>query len=202
MLHDLPDSDLYLVRHGETDWNRTGRFQGRSDIPLNQTGQLQAHKIGLQLAELVETRSYTERQPRLICSPLLRARQTAEEIGNVLGRKVGDVEISDVLTEISFGEWEGLTTHEVKSSHPDERRARKQDRWNFVPPGGESFASRVPAIGKLLADIDQPTVLVCHAGVIKICLYLLGAIDRQSALINPISQDRIYSWSKRILAAH
>lgn len=197
-----PGGDLYLVRHGETDWNRGGRFQGRSDVPLNETGLEQARACGLRLAMLIQAQAYSPGLPSLICSPMLRARQSSDEICRILTPQQIDPIIDNALTEVSFGEWEGLTTHQVKSSFPDLRRARKLDRWNFTPPGGESFASRAPKIGNLLARIDQPTILVCHAGVIKICLYLLGATDLQSALIHPISQERVYTWSNRRLAAH
>jgi len=197
-----PRSDLFLVRHGETDWNRAGRFQGRSDVPLNAAGIAQARAIGRRLPSLLNSGMSDADRLAIVSSPLMRARQTADEISRSIGRDGSDVEIRDELAEISYGAWEGLTTHEVKSIYPSQRRARKSDRWNFAAPGGESFASRLPAIRGFLAHIDRPTILVCHAGVIKICLYLLGAMEAESALLNPISQDRIYAWSKRRLAAH
>ncbi len=197
-----PEGDLYLVRHGETDWNRDGRFQGQSDVPLNRTGIEQARQCGRRLAALIAANAYPPGQPALICSPLRRARQTADEIATILAPRPVIPKTDAALTEIAFGQWEGLTTHEVKTAFPDDRKSRKRDRWNFVPPGGESFASRAPVLRNLLADIDRPTILVCHAGVIKICLYLLGATDLQSALVYPIFQDRIYAWSNRRLAEH
>ncbi len=194
-----PDTELYLIRHGETDWNRTGRFQGQSDVPMNATGIGQAHRIGRRLSQLVTPQRANELD--VVSSPLLRARQTADVVCQALGLDIGALRISDTLAELSFGEWEGLTTEEIKLAYPEHRRARKRDRWNVSAPGGESFGERIPELGLFLANIDRPTVLVCHAGVIRICLYLLGAVDRQSALISPISHDRIYVWSQGTLAA-
>ncbi len=195
---DTPD--LFLIRHGETDWNAAGRFQGRSDIPMNDAGFEQARRAGELLSQLVG--SDDTQRIDIVTSPLLRARQTAGEICRAIARDEQDMEVSDVLTEISLGDWEGMTTHEVKAAFPELRRARKQDRWNFAAPGGESYAVRTPEIEAFLVDIERPTVLVCHAGVIKICLYLLGAIDRQTAPVSPITHGKIYAWSKRRLAAH
>lgn len=197
-----PRGDLFLVRHGQTDWNRDGRFQGQSDIPLNEKGFEQARRCGRLLAGLVGAGTLEKERHQLFCSPLTRARQSADEICTILASRNIEPEPQPALTEVSFGEWEGLTTHEVKDAFPDHRKARKLDRWSFTPPGGESYASRAPEIGNLLAGIDRPTILVCHAGVIRICLYLLGAADLQSALTQPISQERIYTWSNRTLAAH
>ena len=196
-----PSADLYMIRHGQTDWNLEGRFQGRSDISLNATGLEQADKAGEQLAGLLKERELSSDDLMVLCSPMKRARQSAKEICQKLPGNP-EPKIEPVLTELSFGDWEGMTTLEVKAAFPEDRRERKKDRWGFAPPGGESFASRAPDIGNLLADIDRPTILVCHAGVIKICLYLLGAIDLQSSLTYPVSQDRIYMWSDRRLAAH
>ena len=192
--------EVFLIRHGETDWNAAGRFQGRSDIPMNEAGFEQARQAGERLSASI--RPGVAEQIDIISSPLLRARQTAGEICRCIARDSGEIRIDDVLTEISLGEWEGMTTLEVKSAFPALRRARKKDRWNFAAPGGESFASRAPEIGAFLAAIDRPAVLVCHAGVIRICLYLLGAIDRQAAPVSPISHGKIYALSKRRLAPH
>ncbi|MCR9134426.1 MAG: histidine phosphatase family protein [Alphaproteobacteria bacterium] len=196
-----PKGDVHLVRHGETDWNRDGRFQGHSDIPLNKKGREQARHCGRLLAGLFEEPARGGGIPVLYYSPLTRARQSADEIRKIMANQNVEAKPHPALTEVSFGNWEGLTTHEVKDEFPDHRRERKKDRWNFTPPGGESFAARAPEIGNLLASVDRPTIFVCHAGIIRICLYLLGAADLQSALAEPISQERIYTWSNRSLAA-
>ena len=196
-ISDTPE--LFFVRHGETDWNRAGRFQGHTDVPMNDVGLQQAREAGERLRSLLSSDAI--RDIAIISSPLSRARQTAVEICSILSRQESAVEINDVLKEISHGDWEGMTTLEVKSAFPELRRARKTDRWNFSAPGGESYAARAPEVAGFLKEIDRPTVLVCHAGVIKICLYLLGAVDRQNAPVSTISHGKVYAWSKRRLAA-
>ncbi|MBM4397717.1 MAG: histidine phosphatase family protein [Deltaproteobacteria bacterium] len=90
---------VHLVRHGETDWNRENRFQGRRDVPLNDAGRAQAVKVAAALADrpLAAVRS----------SALSRARETAERIAE--GRGI-EVVVDDRLAEMDFGDWEGLTT--------------------------------------------------------------------------------------------
>ena len=89
---------LYLIRHGQNDWNLEGKIQGRTDIPLNKTGLEQA----AMLAKGMEHRPVT----RIFSSPLKRALQTAQIIGE--SRKA-PVEIVEDLQEVDFGRWEGLT---------------------------------------------------------------------------------------------
>ncbi len=196
-ISDTPE--LFFVRHGETDWNRAGRFQGHTDVPMNEVGFGQARQAGKRLRSLLS--SDESRDIAIISSPLSRARQTAVEICRSISRQESAVEVNHALKEISHGDWEGMTTLEVKSAFPELRRARKADRWNFAAPGGESYAARAPEVAGLLRRIERPTLLVCHAGVIKICLYLLGAADRQNAPVSTISHGKVYAWSKRRLAA-
>lgn len=197
IISDTPE--LYFVRHGETDWNRAGRFQGHTDVPMNDSGVLQAREAGERLRSLLS--SDAGEHIDILSSPLSRARRTAVEICRAISRPESAVVVSEALKEISYGEWEGMTTLEVKSAFPELRRARKSDRWNFAAPGGESYAARAPQIAQTLKGIDRPTVLVCHAGVIKICLYLLGVVDHKTAPVSTISHGKVYAWSKRRLAA-
>tara|TARA_R110000751_G_scaffold307897_1_gene434049 strand:- start:66314 stop:66928 length:615 start_codon:yes stop_codon:yes gene_type:complete len=196
---DLPD--LYLIRHGQTDWNLHGRFQGDSDIALNDTGKAQAEVLSQTMFERVAAGHLATHELQIFASPLLRARQTAGIITQRLAHPVDDIVIEPGLKELSFGRWEGLTTLEVKKNFPDERRRRKADRWNFHPRNGESFAARVPSLLAFLESLHAPTVIVTHTGIIRLCLILLGARDREKALVEEISQDKIYLWSKGSLAA-
>jgi len=102
---------IYIIRHGETDWNVQGRLQGREDIPLNQSGIAQAHVCGKALAGL---------RPALICcSPLSRARDTAAIIAGHIGY-AGDIVADPELTERDYGELSGKmpTAHDI--FRPDE----------------------------------------------------------------------------------
>lgn len=194
-----PAAEIYLIRHGETDWNRDGRFQGRRDIPLNGVGKDQARHAGRKLKRLIGPGEITTLD--IISSPLLRARQSAREICRTLGWDDRRVRVSNTLAELSFGAWEGLTTEQVRTIYPEHRRARRLDRWNVAAPGGESFRDRIPDLRTFLIEINRPTALVCHAGVIRVCLYLLGVAGPESALTRPISHHQIYVWSEGTLAA-
>jgi len=96
---------IYLVRHGETDWNAAGRWQGQSDVPLNETGREQARFTARKLADknISVKRVYT--------SDLSRARETAEIIAKTLGAEVA---VKEAFREVCVGDWEGLHHAEIR----------------------------------------------------------------------------------------
>jgi phosphoserine phosphatase len=100
--------NLLLVRHGETPWNREGRYQGRTDIPLSDDGEAQARALGKRLAGLPIALA--------LSSPLTRTRRTAEAI---LGDRGVTLEIEDALIEISHGQWEGKLATDIEISHAE-----------------------------------------------------------------------------------
>ncbi len=122
---------FYLVRHGLTDWNREGRMQGHTDVPLNAEGQHQANCIAKRIAALPEP-------PCAIwSSDLSRAADTAGAIAASLHLEV--VHTSD-LRETMLGEWEGLTTAEIIARGDEERLdLYRRDSYRFRPPGGEKL---------------------------------------------------------------
>ena len=157
---------LIFVRHGQTEWSRSGRYQGRSDPPLISEGRAQALHLGFRLHGLgVES---------ILTSPLRRARETAEIVAEVLGL---DAPIIDPrLTELAYGAWEGLTQAEIRSRWPDQLR-----QWKRMPdatsvPDGESLADVRQRMHLFLGDPmwtsrDGGSVLiVSHAGPIRIAL--------------------------------
>lgn len=160
---------LYLVRHGETEWNRMHRIQGSSDIPLNDTGRTQARATGRLLAR--------RRWHAVYSSPLSRAMQTAELIAEELGlpQPVAD----QGLVERHYGEAEGLTDWEVDSRYPG----------STPVPGRESrsaVAARViPALLELAErHSDQAIVVVTHGGVIRSVLQAVEADQRHERIRN------------------
>lgn len=148
-------TELYLVRHGETDWNRRRRIQGRTDIPLNDVGREQARATGRRLA----SRSWNG----VFTSPLSRARQTAEIIAAELG--LPEPISVDALVERDYGEAEGLDFVEVERRWPDRRTVPGQE-------SREDVAERVlPALTDLAtAHPDQLLVVVSHGGAIRAVL--------------------------------
>ena len=98
--------NIYMIRHGETDWNREGRRQGRTDIPLNNTGRMQIQQTAWLLSRICEGVDC------VISSPLSRAMESAEILSAALGRDVRDILVEPLLIECSFGKTEGLTPEE------------------------------------------------------------------------------------------
>ena len=119
-----------LLRHGETPLSVERRFAGRGDIPLTETGKLQAKAAAQRLA----ARGGAD---LIVTSPLQRARLTADAVAAATG---APVQVDDGWIEADFGEWEGLSYAEAMERWPDEVTAWMQDT-SVAPPGGESFAA-------------------------------------------------------------
>lgn len=140
---------LVLVRHGETDWNRIGRVQGRSDIPLNDTGRRQAAEAGERLA--------ATSWDAVASSPLQRAADTARVIADAVG--VDEVELVDDLVERDYGDCEGLDGPAIGRRFGGVLTAResREDVVHRVTPALLALAERHP---------DAAVLVVTHGGVI------------------------------------
>jgi probable phosphoglycerate mutase len=158
---------IFLARHGETSWNREGRWQGHTDIALNDAGQAQARALG----ELLRGHGVA----RIHTSDLSRARQTAEAAAGVLG--VSEIVVDQGLRERSFGIFEGLTRDECAVKHPELWASYRADPRR-VPPGAESqdqLASRMHeavfrAVAARDAGDEAPVLIVSHGGSIRALL--------------------------------
>ena len=165
MTDDHPQVTRVLaIRHGETAWNVDTRIQGQLDIPLNETGRWQAHRLALAVAD--------EGIDAVYSSDLLRAWQTAQAVGRGCGRAV----VADTgLRERGFGVFEGLTFAEIAVRWPEQSgRWRRRDP-TFGADGGEvlnDFYARCVATATRLASAHpgQTIALVAHGGVMD-CLY-------------------------------
>jgi broad specificity phosphatase PhoE len=152
---------LYVVRHGETAWNKEEVFRGRKDVPLNKTGQKQAQLTGQYFLN--------KGIARIFSSPLGRAIQTAEGISKATKMPI---EVIDELTDMNFGAWEGLTLREVEKLYPEELKVWQQSPHKFHARDGESLGDvrrRVTkGIQKVVTDEKAPIVLVSHRVICKI----------------------------------
>ncbi|RST51801.1 histidine phosphatase family protein [Variovorax sp. MHTC-1] len=153
-------TEIILIRHGETDWNRELRFQGHIDVPLNDTGHEQARRLGLRLAG--------EPVQHLISSDLMRAQQTAAPAARQLEL---DVITSVALREQHFGIVEGMRADEIQSLHPRAWEDWLQFREDHAMPEGESarqFHARIiEALGGIAtAHAGQKVLVVTHGGVL------------------------------------
>jgi broad specificity phosphatase PhoE len=163
---------LYVVRHGETAWNKEEVFRGRKDVPLNETGKKQAQLTGQYFLN--------KGIARIFSSPLGRAMETAEGISKAT--KI-PIEVMDGLNDMNFGAWEGLSLREVDKLYPEELKIWQQSPQKFHARDGESLGGvrrRVTrGIQKALPDGKDPIVLVSHRVICKIIvLYALGEQNR------------------------
>jgi broad specificity phosphatase PhoE len=181
---------LYLVRHGETAWNREGRVQGHLDSPLTERGIAQARRAGATLAALLEG----EPPVALVASPLGRTRHTTALMLEALGGRIAEVRFDDRLKEIGWGRWEGLTRPEIAAREPAAFAAHERDPWSVAPPEGESWAMLSLRVGGWLESLapEVPLVVVGHGawGRALRGLYLRQGSAATLALEQP--QDAIF----------
>lgn len=151
-------AELWLVRHGQTDWNIEGRFQGQADVPLNAAGRAEAQKLANELACVPFEAIYS--------SDLERARETAEIIA---APHELPVRVDERLREISHGDWEGLHVSEIRAqagtAFLDPIQPRSPD---FRSPGGESVRELAARVNQVLSEIERahpngPVLIVSHA---------------------------------------
>lgn len=155
----MPLQELYVMRHGETDWNASLRMQGHQDIPLNAAGVAQARAVAPSVARL--------HPDVVVSSDLQRTLVTAHIIASATGQPVIS---DDRLRETLLGEWEGLDRDEIETQYPGEWERWRQRGARMAPPGGES---RVEVAQRALTVVDEldaaghrSALLVTHGGLI------------------------------------
>jgi broad specificity phosphatase PhoE len=175
---------IFLVRHGETEWNRARRYQGWSDSPLTEKGLAQAAALGRRLAALPEAGAAD-----LVASPIGRARRTAEIIAECMGRRL-PVRCDDRLREISLGEWDGLDRSEIMARMG---AGFEEFEWYFATPDGESYEVFSGRIASWLGELGEgPVIAVCHGVVTRVMRGLYAGLPRTEALRLEVPQDRIF----------
>jgi len=173
---------ILFVRHGETDYNATGRLQGQRDIPLNGRGRAQASAIGRALRmAMPEAIAALEAASAFAASPLVRTRQTMELARTALGLAPQRYALEPALKELTFGEWEGLTWPQVAKRDPAGARAREADKWNFAPPGGESYAMLAERLQPWLDSLQVDCFVVSHGGVARALMTLIAGVSPSAA---------------------
>jgi probable phosphoglycerate mutase len=168
----MQSTRILLVRHGETDWNATGRIQGHSDTPLNAAGRRQAQLTARRLA----------REPiqALYSSDLARAHETATIIGVPLGLTVIT---SRRLRERQYGAWEGLTAAEIQAQYPEQYALWRARSTDFAPPEGET---RSQLLARALSELQtiagqhagEVVAVVTHGGLCYVLIsHIVGSVD-------------------------
>ncbi len=186
---------LYLMRHGETDWNRERRWQAQLDVPLNATGRRQAEELGDLLAGVPLVAIYT--------SDLGRARETATILAGRLAQPV-PVHPEPRLRELHAGLLAGRTLDEMRVLHPDWWKSDQEDPITTRPPGGETFLELTERVVAAADDIaarhpGRPVGVVSHGGPLKAVLrHILGFPgDRLDALFVDNCALTVVEWGPR-----
>lgn len=179
---------LYFVRHGETDWNRTQRYQGQRDIPLNELGREQAFANGRRLSEMLGAAAAGL---DFVASPLLRTRETMEIVRRAMDLDPAAYRQDARLVEISYGHWEGQLWSELPTTDPEGFAARQADFWGWCPRGGESYAMLSDRVAGWLNDVDQTAVVVAHGGVMRVLRGLIEGLAPEAIQALPVPQDKV-----------
>ncbi|QEC46887.1 histidine phosphatase family protein [Baekduia soli] len=162
---------IALARHGETPYNAEHRFQGHLPVPLTERGREQAHE----LARAAATRDWGA----LYCSPLARARETAD----IVAAAIGHHPMEDArFAETDCGDWTDRFFADVQAAEPELFAAYQRADPAFAFPGGESFAAQQLRVLEGIDAVRQgplPALVVCHRGSIRLALAALHADDAQ-----------------------
>ena len=162
---------LYLIRHGQTQWNLERRMQGRLDSPLTETGIKQAHKHGSLLKVIADIGA-------LYVSPSGRTRETAYVVNSYVHAPVA---YADALLERDLGEWSGMTMDEISETYPSAHKARQDDPYHFRPPGGENLEDMRERVSEFLSGLRESSkdeiAVVTHQVMSRVIISTLLDLD-------------------------
>jgi len=170
---------IHLARHGQTAYNHEGRFQGLLHVPLDDTGREQARALAAEAGR--------RELASLWCSPLARARETAEIVGERLGLEPRD---DARLVETDCGDWTGRTFAEIRAEDPEGFARFQRTDPTFRFPGGESYAEQTVRVTAAIADLrarpaDLPALVITHRVSIRLALVAeRGEQERASVIPN------------------
>ncbi len=181
---------FYLARHGETEWNASGRYQGAKDSPLTEKGREQARRIGRKLASVCKT------APPLLAyvSPLGRARETAALIGESVPL---EIRFEPRIAEISAGAWDGLSMYEIDVEYPGALSKGGPDDWYFLGPGGETFEDAFARVSEWLSEAVSPSLVVTHGLASRIIQGAFCGLSKKDMLRLEVPQDGFYRLEDR-----
>lgn len=189
---------IYLLRHGETEWNRQRRLQGQLDSRLTNRGIAQAVAMGLMLKRLLGDGAGGF---RMVCSPIGRASETARLVAAALHYDPAAIAEEPRLVEHGFGVWQGELQVDLPQKFPEMWRAREADKWNYRVPEGESYALVSARLAEWLAEqsVDSPLIVVSHglAGRILRGIYAHAKPAEIFAMTEP--QDALFRLSHGVV---
>lgn len=183
---------LYYIRHGQTDWNAEQRFQGQKDIPLNDTGRAQALHNGATLAGMLgDARGF-----QFISSPLQRARETMEIVRTRMELDPLAYQTDPRLTEVSYGNLEGVTQAEMKAQDRELYYYRKQNAWTFRPEGGESQMDVKHRVFEWYQSLepDGKYIITAHGAIGRVVRHLLAGFSPDEVSRFAFPQDKVFRF--------
>jgi probable phosphoglycerate mutase len=179
-------AEIYLVRHGETEWNRDLRVQGRLDSPLTPRGCEQVRRIGQMLVRIGIG------PLPVSVSPLGRTRATAE----ILAKEVafGPVTLEPRLMELSLGSWDGMTLEQIKADFSTLLEGSTKHDWYFRAPDGESFDEASRRVGTWLAEQTEPVIAIAHGMIGRAMRAVYLGLSREEVLAHPLRQTVVWHF--------
>jgi len=186
---------LYLIRHGETEFNVAKRYQGQNDSPLTANGISQARRNGQVLADLHLDKSSL----RIIASPLGRTMDTAAYICKAMGIDPAKIETDAQLMEMHYGVWQGMTAEEIEHKYPGEWGKRMDNIATYdIPGGGESYNVLMARVGDWITstqtgwESDVSWIVVSHGGTGSVVRGLYTGLDIPAIRALPLPQDQFF----------
>jgi broad specificity phosphatase PhoE len=181
---------MFVTLHGQTEWNKDGRVQGRLDSPLTEHGRRQA----VTAARILGEQNLVPGTYEIVCSPLGRTLETARIIATELGLDISAIRTEQRLKEVSLGQWEGHTHAELQAGWPDRMAGSNRYNWYFRSPDGETYdevATRLK--GWLEAHADRDTlVVVTHGIASRVLRGLYGDLAMEDALQQEVARDAVF----------
>ncbi len=182
-------TEIWFLRHGETDWNAAKRIQGqRDDSRLTPRGEREARTAAVLLARALGERGAAI---PIHASPLTRVRQTLAHVLTALGRPESAVRFDPRLMERSFGIWEGESAASMHASIGLDASAEPERYFHWRPESGESLADVCARVESFLNDLSGPAVIVAHGGTFRALSHLLCGVSAAQAARLKVRQGGI-----------
>ena len=189
-------SEIFLLRHGETEWNALGRFQGQRDSPLTAPGREQAARMGRILHKALDNRAV----PALHVSPLGRARETATIVCRYVPGLVS-MKIEPRLQEVTTGAWDGMTREEIEAGWPHALADTTCHDWYFQSPDGERFEAAFERAREWVRSLTGPVVAVSHGLLGRLLRGAWLGLSAGEMLCLPVPQDVVWHLSRGKVSA-
>ena len=182
---------IYLVRHGQTEFNAVGRIQGQLDSALTLKGAAQGRAVGLRLAGLIGSTAF-----RIYTSPLGRAQDTARIIAVALPG-MPEITLEARLMEVGMGAWDGMTDFEIEAEYPGSRDGLGQGQWFLHGPGGERYEGLrgrlAAALAEIAADRAAVKIIVSHGVAGQVVRGIYGGLSRVETLVLEMPQVAFFA---------